>query len=111
MAETVQARDSHGQVIPALTPGDSQNVATSAVSAQSTAITADIAVVRLFGTEDMYIEFGSNPTALTNGTSMYLPAGVPEYFAVPRTLKAAGTCKIAAIQVSTGGVLNITELN
>jgi hypothetical protein len=38
---------------------------------------------------------------------MYLPAGVPEYFAV----NGYETLKVAAVQNSTAGVLYVTEMS
>ena len=70
-------------------------------SAQSAALSASCSVVRLFATQDCFILFGANPTALT--TSHFLPAGVVEYFG------CAGGDKIAAIQSSVAGTLYISE--
>jgi hypothetical protein len=55
--------------------GTSQAVAISGTSAQSAAIAARYAVVTL--TTGAFLRRGSNPTALSDGTDRYLPAGIP----------------------------------
>ena len=95
-------RDSNGNVVQAMAPGASQSVATSGSSAQSAAFGTDTTVVRLMASQDVYLAFGSNPTATSTG--LHLPAGVPEYFAV-----TAGE-KVAALQVSAAGALNVVEM-
>jgi hypothetical protein len=49
------------------------------------------------------VAFGTNPTATSS--SLYLPANVPEYFAVRES------CEVAVLQVSTGGTLSVVEMN
>lgn len=53
--------------------GLSQAVAISTSSAQSAAISGKQAIVTC--TTAAFVRRGSNPTALSNGTDMYLPAG------------------------------------
>lgn len=62
--------------------------------------------VRLVGTVSCWVSFGNPPNAaVRQGTSsMFLPAGLPEYFWV-----SVGE-QIAVIQDATGGFLYITEL-
>jgi hypothetical protein len=86
--------------LPAISVGTCTKVAVSGSSAQSGAITA--AVVRLVSSTDCHVKFGSNPTAVADGTSLFLPAGVPEYF------QFGSGDKIAVIQDSTSGNLFIT---
>lgn len=59
--------------IPALSGGQSQSVSISSTSAQSAAITAGFATV--YSTVDCFFRQGSNPTALSNGTDDFIPAG------------------------------------
>lgn len=67
-----------------------QNLSISASSAQSSALNADTAVVRLQSDTDCYVEVGTNPTATTS--SLKLIANAPEYFGVAR----GASFKIAA---------------
>lgn len=90
----------------ALRPLTSYNITTSATSAASSAATAaGVQYVRLVTTAACWVKFGVTPTA-DKTTSAYLPAGVPEYFMVP----ASGAFKVAAVQDSATGTLNITEM-
>lgn len=80
----------------------------SGSSVQSAAIgTADATpgadvTVRLVSTTDCWLAFGASPTAVAGATdAIFLPSGIVEYMDV-----VAGT-KIAAIQNSAGGSLNI----
>ena len=77
-----------------------QVVAYTGTAGASSAIGADIRVVRLVATSACHVAFGSTATT----SSMYLAANVPEYFRVN-----AGTT-ISAIQVSAGGNLHIGEM-
>lgn len=62
--------------------------------------------VRLIATSNCWIAFGSAPVAVPSGAgSIYLPLGTPEYFWV-----LPGE-KIAVIQDSAAGLLNIAELD
>lgn len=85
----------------AIFPGTSQTRTFTGTSAQSSAITAGVTIVRLFATQDCFVAFGANPTAAA--TSMFLAAGIVEYVGV------TGGDKIAAIQSSAAGTLYITE--
>ena len=86
--------------LPCITPATSQKVAIGSGSAQSAAIAAT--VVRVVGTADCHLAFGANPTAVADGTCVFLPANVPEYFQV-----TSGN-KLAVIQDSVAGNLYIT---
>ena len=91
-----------GQPISALMMGTPQNVAIGASSAQSAAFAATTEVIRVVATAACWIEIAADPTATTDKT--YLPAGVVEYF------HAQGGWKIAVLQASAAGTLNITEI-
>jgi hypothetical protein len=84
-------------------PVASQNVSFTGTSAQSTATALTTWQVRLIADSDCYIVIGANPTATTSGT--WLPATSPEYFAVH-----PGD-KVAVIQKSASGTLNLSEMS
>jgi hypothetical protein len=60
--------------------------------------------VRLCATSDCYVVFGMTPTA-TVATGTLIPANCPEYFAVDQGEK------VAVIQSSAGGFLNVVEMS
>ena len=114
--------DQHGLNVQAARPALSQNIAYS-TSTQSAAFQAgppmnsydpsgapqtqpnNTTHVRLCATTDCWVSFGSNPTAAVGGaTSILLPGLIPEYFWVVRGEK------LAVIQNSAAGTLNIAEL-
>lgn len=90
---------------PAIFAGTSQTVAAGGSSQQSGAIGEDTTILQVFSTVDCFLAFGANPTALDNGTSMFLPAGVMAYYGVQ-----PGT-KVACIKQedSDDGLLYMTE--
>jgi len=116
--------DVHGQIVQASRPYSSQTIAIGAGSIASAAfsvmtpqgsyspsgVPAEVAKnntthVRVVATSNCWISFGAAPTAVASGTaSIYLPLATPEYFFVN-----AGE-KIAVIQDSGAGLLNIAEL-
>lgn len=81
--------------------GLSQDVAIGAASAASTAFSAETYKVRVKVTSDCRVRITQNPTAISTDT--YMSAGDTEWF----------TCnpgeKIACIQVSASGTMNVTE--
>lgn len=82
--------------------GTNQNVTVAGTSAATAnALGADTRVVRLAATTACYIAIGTTPTATTSNP--ILPAGAVDYVIVEPS------DKIAALQVSTGGVLSVTE--
>jgi hypothetical protein len=85
--------------IPAIQPATSQKVALGAASAQSAAIAANM--VRVISQGDCHLAFGSNPTAVADGTCVFLPAGIPEYFVF------TNGSKIAVIQDSAAATGNL----
>lgn len=54
--------------------GTSQALAISSTSAQSTAITTGFC--RIYATVDCFARQGSNPTAVSDGTDTFIPAGI-----------------------------------
>ena len=99
---TPMPRDYSGGSVPSLTLGASQDVTIGVASAASVAFAGTTRIVRLVATSACRVLFGAAPTAVA--TSTYLSAGVPEYFT------AIGGEKVAVIQETAGGKLNITEI-
>ena len=118
--------DRFGNVVQASRPYSSQALAIGAASVQSApfSVSKDRPVrnatggsqpssqanntrhVRIVDTVASWIAFGTAPVAaLRSVTSMFLPAGLPEYFWVRQGEQ------IAVIQDATGGFLYITELD
>ncbi len=93
--------DNESRPLPAIFPKNSQRLTIGGSSAQSIAFSSSTGLIRLCPTVDCYVDIGSNPTA-TNG-SIYLPAGSIEYFGC-----SPGE-KVAVLQVSTAGFLNVVE--
>jgi hypothetical protein len=84
--------------------GASQDVAFTGSSAASAAFGAQTYKVRLVTTTDCRIRISDGtPTAVATDT--YLPALAAEYFTVTPGQK------VAAIQVSSAGTLNVTEVS
>lgn len=96
---------SGGMVIPIIKPGTTQNVSTSGTSAQSSAVGASTQYAALCCTEDCWIAIGANPTAAADASnnSFFLPAKLW----LPVQITPGH--KVAVIQDSTGGTLNIVE--
>jgi hypothetical protein len=82
-------------------PGAGLTVAYTGTAGTTAALSVRATVVRVVATTDCFIEIGAAPTAVAN-TSLFLPAGVPEYFAC-----TAGD-KVSAIQVSAAGSIYVT---
>jgi hypothetical protein len=66
-----------------------QNIVLSGVNQQSAAVNAATKLVRVVATVPAYIVIGANPNA-TNGHKIFIPANLPEYFAVAAADKIAG---------------------
>lgn len=100
---TLTALNHVGQSLPAVKiTGTNQAIAVGAASVQSAAFGTGVSLIRVATTVDCYIAQGSNPTA--SSSTPLLTAGSIEHFVV-----AAGE-KLAAIRVSTSGVMSITEV-
>ncbi len=87
----------------AINPGTSQKKAFTATTGQSSAVAAGTSLVRLCATQNCHIAIGANPTAVADGTGLYLPSGVVEYVGI------TGGHKIAVIRDTADGNLFITE--
>lgn len=93
-------------IFQVIKPGASQVLNIGGSSTQSVSWGATTTIVRLFSTQDMFVSFGSNPTAIANDSaSIFVPGGIVEYYCV------RGTEKLAAIQSQKSGVLYVTEGN
>lgn len=90
----------HAHALPVMVPGTSLSLAYT--TAQVTANAIGSPVVRLVATTDCFVLFGTAPTALNDGTSIFLPANQPAFFGIDPAHK------ISALQVSAGGTLYIT---
>lgn len=90
-----------------LKPGLSYGINTGTVSAvaSSTPISLGIRTVRVVATQNTWVAIGPSPTA-TATTSVYLPASAAEYF----QCSGSGNEKIAALEVTTTGQFNVTEM-
>lgn len=84
--------------------GVSQNVTVAGASAAVTNAFGSVGDVRLVSTTNCWVNFGKTPTAAVAANNIYLPAGVVEYFHV-----SPGE-KVAVIQDSAGGTLNVAEM-
>lgn len=98
--------DKFNNPIQAMGPGVTQTISFSGTSAATTnAMSKNTIIVRLIATQPCFVAFDTGtPTATT--ASLYLPAGIPEYFAV----NGWETIKIAALQASSAGSLYVTEM-
>lgn len=93
------------EMFQCVSPSTSQVLAVGASSVQSALPQTGVTIVRLFSTADCFVAFGSNPVAVIDGTSsMFLPAGIVEYFEIRIDEKLAVISANA-----TTGKLYITE--
>jgi hypothetical protein len=78
---------------------------TTATSTSTSALNAATAIIRVAVTQDTYLTIG-NPSvnATATNASLMLTAGTTEYYAVE------GLEKVAALAVSTAGVVSVMEL-
>lgn len=84
-------------------PGTTQNFNTSGASA-ATPNVVNSTIVRIAVTQDTFIAIGATPSA--GAQSMLIPGGGIEFIAV-----RAGIDKVAGLQVSTAGIVSVTELS
>ena len=114
--------DEHGLTVQASRPALCYNIATGAGSVQSPAfqtknptpylsdgttnvVNQNTNHIRVCASGACWVAFGVNPVAVVGGpTSILIPQGTPEYFWV-----YPGE-RIAVIQDSAAGVLNVAEL-
>jgi hypothetical protein len=87
--------------IPILTGGQSEKIAISGTSAQSSAITTD--KINIYADVDCFVRQGANPVALADGTDQIIPAGV-----MLRGYEITSGNKLAFIAASTSGNVYLT---
>lgn len=102
----ILAKDKFNKAIQVLKPSTVQNAATntSTSTAISNAVGADTIVIRILVSTDSYVQIAAAPTA--SSATMYMSAGVPEYFRIDGN----ASMKVAALAVSSAGVLSVTEM-
>ncbi len=95
------------EMFQCISPGTSQALAVGGSSVQSALPQTGVTIVRLFSTADCFVAFGSNPTAVVEGaSSMFLPAGIVEYFEIRIDEKLAvisATALTGKLYVTEGG--------
>jgi hypothetical protein len=84
--------------------GTSDVVTYTSSSVQSAAFGAQTHEIRVVCTSNAWINIGENPTASAGDGSIFMPAGLVEYFHV-----SPGQ-KVAVIQDSSGGNLVVAEM-
>lgn len=93
--------DDESRPVPAIFPGAASKVLIGAASAQSGAFGSSTGLIRIACSVGCFIAIGANPVADSN--SLFLPAGMVEYFGV-----SPGQ-KIAVIQNTEAGFLSVVE--
>lgn len=89
--------------IQAFRPGASQTIAYTATSGVvASAVGTQTYLVRIVTTSDAFVKIAAAPVAAA--ADVFMPANTPEYFVINPGEK------VAAVQVSAGGNLHITEL-
>jgi hypothetical protein len=87
----------------AFVPGTTQNITTSGSAQASNAVGNTSSIIRVTCQQDTYVALGSAPTATAN--SMIILGGSTEYMSVE-----PGTTIVSVLQVSSAGIVSITEL-
>ena len=100
---SILAYDNNGVPIQATGWPSATNISFNVNSAQSPVFSASTFLIRVVATENCRIAFGVNPTA--SATSSLVLANVPEY------IKVTPGERLAVIQDTTGGTLNVTFCN
>lgn len=83
-------------------PGVTQSITTSGSSQSFAPFSANVAIVRVATSQDIFLQVGVSPVATTS--SMLLPGGAIEFFAVEPGQS------IAVLQITTAGIVTVTEL-
>lgn len=107
---TMLPKDADNNVIPAvrLKGSKAHSITTTATSAKnSTAFDASTRIISLFATEDVYVKFGDSSVTAT-ASDHFFPKGIYYDFAIGGD-KVGHYTHVAALQVSTGGTLYISE--
>lgn len=99
-------KDVNNNPFPAAEPRDEKNhtiAFTGTTAKNSTAFDAASRMVLVTPKQDCFIRFGGTSVEAAN-TDMFLVANEPRYLKIPK-----GATHIAAIQLSSGGNLYVTE--
>lgn len=107
---TLLPTDADDNLIPAvrLKDGAAHSVTTSAVSAvNATAFDGETRIVSLYATEDVYIRFGGAGVTAT-ASDHFFPKGIYYDMAIGGG-RVPHYTHVAALQVSTGGSLYVSE--
>lgn len=106
MTTTYLAKDRFNHSIQCLSPVTTQTVVVSGASAATTnALNKNTVVIRVVATTNCFLRIGTGTPTATSA-DMPLLANTPEYFRVD----GAQTIKVAALQMSSGGALYVTEM-
>lgn len=100
---TILAYDNNGVPIPATGWPSAENVSFTGTSAQSSVFSTNTFLIRLVSDVNCRVAFGNNPTATSS--SALLVGGIPEY------VKVTPGERLAVIQDTSGGTLNVTFCN
>lgn len=91
-------------VYPAIFPGKFQQISFSGAASVGVGFSTRTTIVRLFATQDCWVQMGLNPTATAAGPdSFVIRGGIVHFFGVN------SGWKISAIQNTVSGVLDILE--
>ena len=105
MTSIVLPADKFNNPIQAMGIGATQVLTVGLSSVASSALSKNTIIVRLVSTADCFVKISTgNPTATAG--DLFMPAGIPEYFAV----NGWETVKVATLQSSAGGSLYVTEM-
>ncbi len=108
---TILPTDADDNPIPAvrLRSGGAHSIATSGASARNTvAFDEGTRIVSVYATQDVYIKFGGAGVTAAD-TDHFFPKGVYYDFAVGDGSRTAHYTHVAALQVSAGGTVYISE--
>lgn len=100
---STKAQANQHDTFETIIPGVSQALPFTGASAQSAALGLSTTILRVFSNQDCFIKVASNPTALADGTSTFIPGGIIDFIGV-----SPGS-KVAVISNGTNGTLYITE--
>ena len=82
-------------------PGITQNLATSSTSTTTTAVNSNTSIIRIAVTKDTYVSLATTATS----NDMLMPGGDVEFLSVD-----PGITVVSAVQVTTAGIISVTEL-
>ena len=88
----------------AIFPGNYQTINSfTATQASSASFSQGTSIIRLFATQDCFLDFGPTPSA-TAGSTYFLPGGIVQFVGVN-----GGTDKLAVVRSANNGILYIAE--